>query len=279
MAGRKETGVELRRQRKVLRLMEAGRRTLGLRLCFHDIQRRSGLPRPLCVQADPVCLKIRRGSREADALCVEFDYIRTHQELPALPHGRIQSCPHGLIALTVPVFANGEFVGVLFAGPCWAGRGQPLYEGVPRSGGREWLEDRLLLLRGVALSMGELLEREAFYRPPDRRQEVEDYLRTHLDGEVRLPELGEALGLSPSRTSHVIGQLFGKSFSQLLQEARVRQGALLLATSDLPVAEVARLCGLADANYFSRLFRKHNRCTPLEYRTRNALLGRTERIK
>ena len=78
--------------------------------------------------------------------------------------------------------------------------------------------------------------------------------------------LAAELNLSPPRASHVVSAIFGKPFSALLQEARMRQAALLLTTTALPVGEIASLAGMLDANYFCRVFKKHYKISPLAYR-------------
>ena len=55
----------------------------------------------------------------------------------------------------------------------------------------------------------------------------------------------------------------------ILTEARVRRAMDLLLYSDFTVAEIAELCGYADQNYFSRIFKKYASMSPSEYRPRN----------
>ena len=43
---------------------------------------------------------------------------------------------------------------------------------------------------------------------------------------------------------------------------------LLLDNPNLSVAEVAYSCGFATSQYFSTVFKKQEKCTPMEYRSR-----------
>jgi AraC-like DNA-binding protein len=194
----------------------------------------------------------------------------THHELAVLPQGRIQTCPHGFTELVVPVLNGVELLGVLFAGPCWFKRCKGAGTGLPVAPSRAWLEDRLLILGGIAVRVWQLLvpEDKTVKRVGDRRLRIEAFIRDQLVSKVTLEMLAKALSLSPSRTSHAVRQVFGKSFSVVLCEARMRVGAQLLVTSDLPVADIAMKVGCEDPNYFSRLFSRHFGCPPRAYRER-----------
>ena len=54
------------------------------------------------------------------------------------------------------------------------------------------------------------------------------------------------------------------SISKRLELAKT----LLIDNSDLSVAEVAYSCGFATSQYFSTVFKKQEKCTPLEYKSR-----------
>lgn len=58
----------------------------------------------------------------------------------------------------------------------------------------------------------------------------------------------------------------GQSPARWIEEAVVRKARALLTQSPLSVAKVALEVGIADASYFSRLFRKHTGLTPLAFR-------------
>jgi AraC family transcriptional regulator len=53
---------------------------------------------------------------------------------------------------------------------------------------------------------------------------------------------------------------------QYLMRARVRRGQELLSTSNLPVSQVAYLCGFADHAHFTTVFKRVLGITPLAYR-------------
>ena len=264
------SGPAVRRFAAIRRLLDSAARVLGLRITFHDSNSKSGLPWDMQYHVSDACLAIRKHDPGADARCVAFCFRSTHRDLAGLPAGRVQTCPHGLTELAVPVFCDARMMGVLFAGPCRIGtcKRKPPVLLVPS---RQWLADRLLVLAGVASRLALLLAPEESYRPVDRRTRIEVFIRDRIDGDLSLGALAAELGLSESRTSHAVTRLFGRTFSALVQEARARSAAEMLVTGSLPIATVAALCGFADANYFSRVFRAQFGCPPRAYRERHRI--------
>ena len=59
---------------------------------------------------------------------------------------------------------------------------------------------------------------------------------------------------------------FGLSISHYIMQQRITQAKHLLRFSDHTIEQIASLCGMEDANYFSRVFRKVEGVSPGEYR-------------
>jgi AraC family L-rhamnose operon regulatory protein RhaS len=47
---------------------------------------------------------------------------------------------------------------------------------------------------------------------------------------------------------------------------------ILLEQDDMSVSEVAFTCGFSTSQYFSTVFKKQEKCTPIEYRQRQLVL-------
>ena len=41
---------------------------------------------------------------------------------------------------------------------------------------------------------------------------------------------------------------------------------ILLDQSEMNISDIAYLCGFSTSQYFATMFKKHEKCTPLEYR-------------
>ena len=86
--------------------------------------------------------------------------------------------------------------------------------------------------------------------------------------ELTVNDLGRAAGLSPSHLTSLFRERFGCGPIAYQQQQRLELACRLLRNSYLPVTEVAASCGYADANYFSRIFRKKFSCSPRAWRSK-----------
>lgn len=97
---------------------------------------------------------------------------------------------------------------------------------------------------------------------------VQDHLRQHLTAPVRIPELAELAGFSPSHFSARFRAFTGYSVIEYVKRLRMARARQLLITSDRTIAEIAAAVGYPDAFYFSRVFRTVNHTSPSAFRAR-----------
>jgi AraC-like DNA-binding protein len=87
---------------------------------------------------------------------------------------------------------------------------------------------------------------------------------------VRIGEAARACGLGRERFTLEFRKLMGISFAQFALRQRLGGAATDLAGSDEPVKAVARHWGFSDESHMHKLFVRHYRCTPKEYRVRSS---------
>ena len=97
-------------------------------------------------------------------------------------------------------------------------------------------------------------------------QEIKDYLDLHFAEKITLNVLAERFYINKFYLTRVFKDQFGLSVTSYLTQLRITQAKRLLRFTDKSVENVAQECGLNDANYFSRLFKKVEGTTPGEYR-------------
>ena len=97
-------------------------------------------------------------------------------------------------------------------------------------------------------------------------QEIKDYLDTHFAEKITLDALAERFYINKFYLTRVFKEQFGQTVTNYLVQLRITQAKRLLRFSDKNVEAIAQECGLNDANYFSRLFKKVEGTTPGEYR-------------
>ena len=83
---------------------------------------------------------------------------------------------------------------------------------------------------------------------------------------IRRDALAERFYINKFYLTRVFKEQFGQTVTNYLVQLRITQAKRLLRFSDKNVEAIAQECGLNDANYFSRLFKKVEGTTPGEYR-------------
>lgn len=81
-----------------------------------------------------------------------------------------------------------------------------------------------------------------------------------------LADLADELNVSQSALSQLVRKHTGKTYSELIQEARMNKAKELLAFSDASVMAIAIQIGYSDQFYFSKLFKRLYGMSPNAYR-------------
>jgi AraC-like DNA-binding protein/quercetin dioxygenase-like cupin family protein len=97
------------------------------------------------------------------------------------------------------------------------------------------------------------------------------HIEAHYAEPLTVAQLARVAGMSPSTFMRRFRDAVGRSPVDTLIHTRIARACERLRhDSDLKLAAIADTCGFADANYFSRLFRRVMGCTPRAYRALTA---------
>lgn len=99
------------------------------------------------------------------------------------------------------------------------------------------------------------------------------YVERHLDA-VTLADVGKRFGYHPNYVSALLRRQTGRTFSQILLQARMDRARLLLANTSLPIERVASMVGYPDTSNFYRTFRREQGASPRQYRAAEATAKR-----
>lgn len=114
-----------------------------------------------------------------------------------------------------------------------------------------------------------LLLREVTESAQARVMSVKDAI-AHISGRYAEPiaigTLVEASGMSRAAFFAAFKRETGVTPLQMITDLRMEKARLYLRLSEMPVAEVGRVCGYQDNAYFTRVFTRQERMTPTEYR-------------
>lgn len=97
-------------------------------------------------------------------------------------------------------------------------------------------------------------------------QKVVDSVAGSFHTNLTLNGLAHQLHVSPSYLSTLFKKETGQSFTEYLTQQRLAFAKKLLHETDLPINVVAAECGIADNNYFARIFKAQEGMTPAQYR-------------
>jgi AraC-like DNA-binding protein len=85
---------------------------------------------------------------------------------------------------------------------------------------------------------------------------------------LRVSDIAEAVGYSPSHLSYLFSTHIGHSLADHIRTLRIAAAEHLLENTDLTVSEISRSVGYADPAHLTRAFTRANRCSPKAYRER-----------
>ncbi len=91
-------------------------------------------------------------------------------------------------------------------------------------------------------------------------------MHNKFDENLSVDDYAGICNLSTSRFTHIFTKTIGISPKQYLIKIKIEKAIELLENTELPIARIAELVGIADCNYFSRVFKKRTGYPPGFYR-------------
>ncbi len=92
-----------------------------------------------------------------------------------------------------------------------------------------------------------------------------------LNSKLKLADMAKTLGLNPQKLSELINQYYGKSFTDLINEYRIKESKRILLDPKYEVYDmdgIANLSGFQSRTNLTRVFKKHTGISPSEFRNR-----------
>lgn len=111
-------------------------------------------------------------------------------------------------------------------------------------------------------------QREVGTLPLSRLRQVTDYIREHLDQDLRLAQLGAVAYMSPFHFARLFQRSTGLPPHRYVVRARIERAAELLTSAGPSIAEISRMVGFRTPSHFSTVFRRLTGVTPHEHRAR-----------
>ncbi|MEV6964312.1 helix-turn-helix transcriptional regulator [Hamadaea sp. NPDC051192] len=198
---------------------------------------------------------LRRGDRRA---AVEV-LVRWVGRTAAQPGATPQSLRHGLIAALLSASEATGAQRLADGSVDWSAVPLTdlfeLAEIHERSYLRLWLEALIARLIGDPAAPGDPLELALAH------------INRHFgDPTLSLDSVGGAVAVSPFYISHLFRRRRGETFRHYLTGCRLAHARALLASTRLPIEQIAARSGYSSAKRFRIVFKRHLGCAPAEYR-------------
>lgn len=101
---------------------------------------------------------------------------------------------------------------------------------------------------------------------PSVIERVQSYIQEHLSEPITREQLACFVHLNPAYLSRLFKREVGESISDYMLHVRMSQAKDLIATSSIPISDVAKTFGYHNFSHFSKMFRKVYHVSPQEFR-------------
>ncbi len=121
-------------------------------------------------------------------------------------------------------------------------------------------------LREAVLRIFDAVERCRAGKVPQPVRKALEAIRTGASGTLTRVQVARQVGISPRNLTDLLKERTGRSFSELLREARIERACELLVKTEMTVAAIALDSGFCDQSYFTHVFQDLKKTTPKQYR-------------
>jgi len=127
-----------------------------------------------------------------------------------------------------------------------------------------------LIIEGLMLEMvGEMLRhcgRVSGPRPPRWLKEVIEFLHARFAEPFNLDELAKLVSVHPVHLAQVFRKHRQCTVGEYVRKLRLEFACRQLATSSIPLSDIALTCGFSDQSHFTRIFKSQTGITPSQFR-------------
>lgn len=198
-------------------------------------------------------------------------------------------CHMGMRELVIPLHRDDIFLGIIFVGQC---RLDNDYESKIRANAEKMHGDPdeflslynllPLLSRKDLMNIGniliqyfdtEILNSEIISPKisstvvqKSLTETIKQFIQINYKSPLSLKKIAKTLHVNASYASRCFSSDCAMTVTEYIMYVRIERAKMLLLTTDAPIGNIALNVGFEDANYFSRIFKKKEGCSPLQYR-------------
>ena len=278
----------------ITEMINAIRKLTGVGICYYDLN--------AFFQYDKYGVKNNRGHycafcEKARSLfggrqgCDRSDKIEAVELAKQYKAPFFHECHMGMRELVIPLLHNDALLGILFVGQCRTEndqsevvkesakrmKGDPdeflaLYQILPLITRKDLLEIGTILsqyfdnkiLTSEHLYPSELRNAEK----SDLASDIRSYIKQNYKYSISTKQLAEAFFVNASYASRCFSERYDITITEYISKVRIEKAKTLLLTTKASIGNIALNVGFDDSNYFTRVFKKLEGCSPSSYRSR-----------
>jgi len=198
----------------------------------------------------------------------------------------IYKCNFGLIEIVLPIYKENKYLGSLYCGnffdkPAdekgWKEMTSKLPIDIDKDAIKEEyfevkymsaqeIYDLQTVLELIAKSIVDVISND------DHKlsgfDKVLEFIETNFQRDILLDDLAVISSFNPCYVSQLFKKKIGITLTEYVSRIRIKKSKELLINSDMAMSDIAFAVGFKDQNYFSRIFKETEECTPSEYRSK-----------
>ena len=97
-------------------------------------------------------------------------------------------------------------------------------------------------------------------------EKAQEYIRHNYRKDLSLEEMSRQMDMSPYYFSKLFKEVTGSNFVEYVTGVRMKRARELLLEGGKSIKQICAEIGYSDPNYFSRIFKRYEGCTPTEFR-------------
>lgn len=114
-----------------------------------------------------------------------------------------------------------------------------------------------------------LLDKAPVLEKNERFFNMVHYIESKIDQPLQIDAMAKSFHLSVGHLNRIFKKNAGVSLGQFHETAKINLSKTLLESSDFPINEIAKRVGYQDALYFSKVFKKQTKLSPIAWRNKN----------
>ena len=236
------------------------------------------------VRHNPYCRAVQSSPWGAQR-CMRSD-VELMMKCARSGHPEMHVCHAGLVDVAVPITHMNMLLGYIILGQMktrsefssasreqqevlWASAElKKYYDELPL-----YEEEKIHSVANIALMLTKhiLIENMLILRVDEKLERVIGYIDQNLGCRLSVQQISEETNISKTGLYKLFRANLNCTLNDYITAKRVESAVKLLLSTDMSMEEISAYVGFSNAAYFAKMFKKHNKISPLKFRKERAL--------